>query len=252
MIADSPKEVTKDDCGSLAKRDCRRSPIPYTLYSARALAHLPLSHARRISNNGRAKELLVIETHDIGRRLDGYTSTQAAVRRQKAANSKHHATERKKKRKYPLILWVGNISRAISLLTHNTHDDTTHASFQKGTRQTHIKIDAAPTPPQSPSHTLLNPYRQMRVFVAQADLYTLSYSIPLKDIDNFLHTSTLFPLSLKGGETYRLPAPLLPGSGGGTSGFPYASVPSCALQSGQYHFARREGMSSSVMFIQGR
>jgi len=39
----------------------------------------------------------VVETHDIGRRLDGYTSTQAAVRRQKAANSKHHAIERKKK-----------------------------------------------------------------------------------------------------------------------------------------------------------
>jgi hypothetical protein len=140
----------------------------------------------------------VIETHDIGRRLDGYTSTQAAVRRQKAANSKHHATERKKKRKYTLILWLGNISRAISLLTHITHDDTTHASLQKGTRQTHIKIDAAPTPPQSPSHILLNPYRQMRVFLAQADLYTLSYSISLKDIDNFLHTSTLFPFSLKG------------------------------------------------------
>jgi hypothetical protein len=40
----------------------------------------------------------VVETHDIGRRLDGYTSTQAAVRRQKAANSKHHAIERKEKK----------------------------------------------------------------------------------------------------------------------------------------------------------
>jgi hypothetical protein len=37
----------------------------------------------------------VVETHNIGRRLDGYTSTQAAVRRQKAANSKHHAIEKK-------------------------------------------------------------------------------------------------------------------------------------------------------------
>ena len=72
-----------------------------------------------------------------------------------------------------------------------------HASSRKGTRQTHIKIDAAPTPPITVPYPIES-YRQVRVFVAQADLYTLSYSNPLKDIDNFLHTSTPFPFSLKG------------------------------------------------------
>ena len=36
----------RDDCGSLAKRDCRHFPILHILNSARALAHLPPSHAR--------------------------------------------------------------------------------------------------------------------------------------------------------------------------------------------------------------
>ena len=54
----------------------------------------------------------------------------------------------------------------------------------------------------------------------------------------------------KRGDAYLFP--LRPGSGGGTSGLPYASVFSAARQSGQYHLARREGISPSVMLIQGR
>ena len=66
----------------------------------------------------------MVETHDIGRRLDGYTSTQAAVRRQKAANSKHHAIERKEK-KIPPNPVAGEYLKSDKPATHITHDDTT-------------------------------------------------------------------------------------------------------------------------------
>lgn len=63
----------------------------------------------------------MVETHDIGRRLDGYTSTQAAVRRQKAANSKHHAIEKK----IPPDPVAGEYLKSDKPATHITHDDTT-------------------------------------------------------------------------------------------------------------------------------
>jgi hypothetical protein len=109
------------------------------------------------------------------------------------------------------------------------------------TRQS-IKMPALQTliTPHNPKH---NPCNHSHY---PLDLRTTKYSIPSKTLS--LHSGRKKPGWI--GETYRFPR--RPGKGGGTGGLPYASTPRAARQSGQYHFALREGMSDLVMCMHSR
>ena len=86
-----------------------------------------------------------------------------------------------------------------------------HAPSRKKEQGKPISNRSSADSPQSLSHTLLNPHRQMRVFVAQADLYTLSTPSPQKTSTLSSHFYIL-PFSLKGVELTDYQPPSSPGA----------------------------------------